>query len=77
MLSRVGLIQITTEEYVSLDYSVCNDWCISQDEGHGGNYVPLYNVVGPNTTDEESELTYYTNITFINHVHAGNIDNKQ
>ena len=35
--------------------------------------VPLYNVVGPNTTDEESILTYYTNITFINHVHAGDI----
>ena len=63
----------TTEEYISLDYSVCHDWCISQTSSHGGNYVPLYNVVGPNTTDEESVLVFYKNIYFINHVHAGNI----
>jgi hypothetical protein len=57
----------------ALDYRLCNDWCISRDERHGGNYLPLYNVVGPNTTDEESELAFYTNISFINYVHGGSI----
>ena len=62
--------RMTTDE-TTLDYKVCNDWCISQSVGHGGNYLPLYNVVGPNTTDEESTLVFYQNIRFINHVHTG------
>ena len=58
---------------MDLDYRLCNDWCIARDERHGGNYLPLYNVVGPNTTDEDSELAFYTNIFFINYVHLGTI----
>ena len=67
-------VSTATREDASLDYRECNDWCISQDSRHGGNYVPLYNVVGPNTVDEESELVYYNNINFINYVHSGTIE---
>ena len=66
-------INTFTTEDATLDYRSCNDWCISQDEGHGGDYLPLYNVVGPNTVDEDSVLVYYTNINFVNYVHGGSI----
>ena len=78
---RVNVIPMCCQEWVStmeaetttLDYRTCHSWCISQDSLHGGYYVPLYNVVGPNTTDEESRLVYYHNITFINYVNDGTI----
>jgi hypothetical protein len=67
-----GWVDTALSRETPLDYKECNKWCLSQ-KGHGGSYVPLYNVVGPNTTDEESPLTYYLNNTFVRYVLDGTV----